>query len=93
MSVMVSTVAQQINTAHRLMNIMPRSSGNFHAMLLFYNAEEYRKAQAIVDRMVQRAIDLDGTCTPMVFCLSYRILTLCPRYRRTRCWRRKEGVP
>lgn len=54
-------------------------------MLLFYNAEEYKKAQAIVDRMVQRAIDLEGTCMPMFLFLFYRVLILCSRYGRARC--------
>ncbi|GLB38819.1 putative FAD linked oxidases, C-terminal domain [Lyophyllum shimeji] len=37
--------------------------GNFHAQLLFRNDEEYKKVREIVDRMVHRAIALDGTCT------------------------------
>ncbi|CDO70812.1 hypothetical protein BN946_scf184801.g3 [Trametes cinnabarina] len=37
--------------------------GNFHALLLFRNEEELEAAHAAVDRMVKRAIALDGTCT------------------------------
>jgi len=37
--------------------------GNFHAQLLFRNDEEYVKVREVVDRMVHRAIALDGTCT------------------------------
>ena len=36
--------------------------GNFHAMLLFSTAEEFQKAKGVVDRVVRRAIALDGTC-------------------------------
>ncbi|KAF8074141.1 FAD-linked oxidase-like protein [Lyophyllum atratum] len=37
--------------------------GNFHAQLLFRDDEEYKKVREAVDRMVHRAIALDGTCT------------------------------
>lgn len=37
--------------------------GNFHAQLLFRDDEEYKKVREVVDRMVHRAIALDGTCT------------------------------
>ncbi|KAL1950849.1 hypothetical protein VTO73DRAFT_5973 [Trametes versicolor] len=37
--------------------------GNFHALLLFRNDQELEDAHAAVDRMVKRAIALDGTCT------------------------------
>jgi len=37
--------------------------GNFHALLLFRNDEELEKVRGAVHRMVQRALDLDGTCT------------------------------
>lgn len=37
--------------------------GNFHALILFTNEEEFAKAKGAVDRMVWRAIALDGTCT------------------------------
>ncbi|SCU83213.1 LAME_0C04368g1_1 [Lachancea meyersii CBS 8951] len=36
--------------------------GNFHAFLL-YNDEQRSKASEIVDNMVKRAIDAEGTCT------------------------------
>ena len=32
-------------------------------MILFRDAEQYKVAQGIVDRMVRRALELDGTCT------------------------------
>ena len=32
-------------------------------MILFQDAEQYKLAQGIVDRMVRRALELDGTCT------------------------------
>ncbi|KDQ20463.1 hypothetical protein BOTBODRAFT_26476 [Botryobasidium botryosum FD-172 SS1] len=37
--------------------------GNFHALLLFRNDEELEAVRGAVHRMVQRALDLDGTCT------------------------------
>ncbi|KAJ7054125.1 FAD-linked oxidase-like protein [Mycena amicta] len=37
--------------------------GNFHALLLFQNDEELAKVEKAVHRMVERAIQLDGTCT------------------------------
>ncbi|TFK19088.1 hypothetical protein FA15DRAFT_674754 [Coprinopsis marcescibilis] len=37
--------------------------GNFHALILFENDEEFERAQGAVHRMVRRAIALDGTCT------------------------------
>lgn len=36
--------------------------GNCHFLLL-YNSKDYGKAKEVVDRIVQRTIDLDGTCT------------------------------
>ncbi|TFK55021.1 hypothetical protein OE88DRAFT_1653638 [Heliocybe sulcata] len=37
--------------------------GNFHALLLFRNDEEFKKVSDAVHRMVHRAVDLDGSCT------------------------------
>ncbi|KAI0820474.1 FAD-linked oxidase-like protein [Trametes gibbosa] len=37
--------------------------GNFHALILFRDDAELEKAHEAVDRMVKRAIALDGTCT------------------------------
>ncbi|KAK7001546.1 FAD-binding protein [Favolaschia claudopus] len=37
--------------------------GNFHALLLFKNDEELELVKDAVHRMVERAIELDGTCT------------------------------
>ncbi|KAK7031045.1 D-lactate ferricytochrome c oxidoreductase [Paramarasmius palmivorus] len=37
--------------------------GNFHALILFRNEEEFKRAKDAVHRMVERAIKLDGTCT------------------------------
>ncbi|KAG2009423.1 D-lactate dehydrogenase cytochrome oxidoreductase [Coprinopsis cinerea AmutBmut pab1-1] len=37
--------------------------GNFHALILFENDDEFGRAKGAVDRMVKRAIALDGTCT------------------------------
>ncbi|TFK33515.1 FAD-linked oxidase-like protein [Crucibulum laeve] len=37
--------------------------GNFHAMLLYKTDEELERAKEIADRMVKRALALDGTCT------------------------------
>jgi D-lactate dehydrogenase (cytochrome) len=39
--------------------------GNFHVMPLFdaSNAEERRKVQAFLDRLVERALRMDGTCS------------------------------
>lgn len=36
--------------------------GNCHFLLL-YNSKDYAKAQVLVDRMVHRALKLEGTCT------------------------------
>lgn len=36
--------------------------GNCHFLIL-YNSPDYKKVQKVVDRMVYRAIDLEGTCT------------------------------
>ncbi|KDN50538.1 hypothetical protein RSAG8_01036, partial [Rhizoctonia solani AG-8 WAC10335] len=37
--------------------------GNFHSLLLFETEEELELVKGIVHRMVERAIELDGTCT------------------------------
>lgn len=37
--------------------------GNFHAHVLFNSDEEHDLAKQIIERMVHRAIALDGTCT------------------------------
>ncbi|KAJ7590917.1 FAD-linked oxidase-like protein [Mycena floridula] len=37
--------------------------GNFHALILFKNDEEFAVAKEAVHRMVERALKLDGTCT------------------------------
>ncbi|KAG6878896.1 hypothetical protein C0992_006833 [Termitomyces sp. T32_za158] len=37
--------------------------GNFHALLLFRNDEEAKIAKAAVNRMVRRALAMDGTCS------------------------------
>lgn len=37
--------------------------GNFHTMILMRDEQELEKAREAVDRMVRRAIALDGTCT------------------------------
>ncbi|KAH8096793.1 hypothetical protein BXZ70DRAFT_1072326 [Cristinia sonorae] len=37
--------------------------GNFHALLLFKTDEELAIIRDLVHRMVERAIDMDGTCT------------------------------
>ncbi|KAJ7879579.1 FAD-linked oxidase-like protein [Mycena olivaceomarginata] len=37
--------------------------GNFHALLLYKTEDELDVAKIVVNRMVKRAIDLDGTCT------------------------------
>ncbi|KAJ7680890.1 FAD-linked oxidase-like protein [Mycena polygramma] len=37
--------------------------GNFHALLLYTTEEELDVAKIVVDRLVRRAIALDGTCT------------------------------
>ncbi|RDX48543.1 FAD-binding domain-containing protein [Lentinus brumalis] len=38
-------------------------TGNFHALLLYRNGQEYAVANEAAQRIVKRAIDLDGTCT------------------------------
>lgn len=40
-----------------------RSTGNFHALLLFRNDDELAIAREAVHRMVERAIKMEGTCT------------------------------
>lgn len=37
--------------------------GNFHAFIVYSNDEEKKICEEIVDNMVRRAIDADGTCT------------------------------
>ncbi|KAF5349775.1 hypothetical protein D9758_010226 [Tetrapyrgos nigripes] len=37
--------------------------GNFHSLILFSNDKEWEIARGAVTRMVQRAIQMDGTCT------------------------------
>ncbi|KIJ53505.1 hypothetical protein M422DRAFT_201716 [Sphaerobolus stellatus SS14] len=37
--------------------------GNFHAQMIFEKPEELEKARQVANRMVERAIALDGTCT------------------------------
>ncbi|KAI0029367.1 FAD-linked oxidase-like protein [Vararia minispora EC-137] len=37
--------------------------GNFHAILLFKDGAEHEIARGLVERMVKRALALDGTCT------------------------------
>lgn len=37
--------------------------GNFHAQMLFEGPEDFEKAHEVSERMVQRALALDGTCT------------------------------
>lgn len=37
--------------------------GNFHAILTYDPATEKEKAEGVVHRMVERALELDGTCT------------------------------
>ncbi|TFK32246.1 FAD-linked oxidase-like protein [Crucibulum laeve] len=37
--------------------------GNFHALLLFKNDEEFAKVNEVTHRMVKRALALDGTCS------------------------------
>ena len=40
--------------------------GNFHAMILFSTNEEFERAKQATDRIVNRAIELDGTCTMLL---------------------------
>ncbi len=39
--------------------------GNFHILPVFdvHNEQEFEKVQALFDRMVERALEMDGTCT------------------------------
>jgi D-lactate dehydrogenase (cytochrome) len=37
--------------------------GNFHAILLFSNDEELEKIKGLVHRIVERAQEMEGTCT------------------------------
>ena len=41
------------------------ADGNVHALMLFRNEEEKYKVEECVDRMINYAIDLEGTCTGM----------------------------
>ena len=36
--------------------------GNFHSMYTYYNDEQKAKAEAAYDKLVKRALELDGTC-------------------------------
>ena len=37
--------------------------GNFHSMMVYRSEEEHAKVDEACRRLVQRAIELDGTCT------------------------------
>ncbi|KAM0751434.1 hypothetical protein T439DRAFT_325571 [Meredithblackwellia eburnea MCA 4105] len=37
--------------------------GNFHALLLYSNDDEFKKVEGLVHRMVERAQRMEGTCT------------------------------
>ena len=43
------------------------ASGNFHALILFTNDEEFQKVSECVHRLVYRALALDGTCESASF--------------------------
>jgi FAD/FMN-containing dehydrogenase len=38
-------------------------SGNFHAIMVFRDEEELKEVRKAVDRLVRRALSLEGTCT------------------------------
>lgn len=41
-------------------------------MILYHNAEEEKIAKAVVDKMAQHAVNLDGTCElPLIICSSH----------------------
>jgi D-lactate dehydrogenase (cytochrome) len=37
-------------------------AGNFHALILYKDEEELQRANEVMDFMVMRALELDGTC-------------------------------
>lgn len=37
--------------------------GNFHAFLIYRNGDEYKQCATLVEKMVKRALDAEGTCT------------------------------
>jgi hypothetical protein len=37
--------------------------GNFHAALIYRNDNEFKKVQKFSEKIVERALELDGTCT------------------------------
>jgi D-lactate dehydrogenase (cytochrome) len=59
--------------------------GNFHALLLYKTEDELDVAKIVVNRMVKRAIDLDGTCLLPAFLPRILRVNVCGRYRRA--WR------
>ncbi|QLG71416.1 hypothetical protein HG535_0B04580 [Zygotorulaspora mrakii] len=70
-AVPLSNFAQIIEETKEDMNKSPlinaivghAGDGNFHAFIVYSNDEEQKICEDIVERMVRRAIDLDGTCT------------------------------
>lgn len=36
--------------------------GNFHAALIYRNKEEFKKVKELSKKVVERALELDGTC-------------------------------
>ena len=69
-AVPISKFAQVINDTKEEMNasglltslVGHAGDGNFHAFII-YNAEQRKTAETIVENMVKRAIDAEGTCT------------------------------
>lgn len=69
-AVPISKFAQVINETKEEMNasglltslVGHAGDGNFHAFIV-YNAETRKKAEVIVENMVKRAIEAEGTCT------------------------------
>ncbi|CCE63790.1 hypothetical protein TPHA_0F03090 [Tetrapisispora phaffii CBS 4417] len=49
----------------KLLNIIVghAGDGNFHAAIVYNNEEEFKKCKKVVDDMITRALDHDGTCT------------------------------
>ncbi|KAJ3998891.1 FAD-linked oxidase-like protein [Lentinula boryana] len=61
---LVYETKQDLNTLGLVAPIVGHvGDGNFHAQIMFINEAELATAKVVVERMVHRAIAMDGTCT------------------------------
>ncbi|KAG9562601.1 hypothetical protein KCV04_g3497, partial [Aureobasidium melanogenum] len=62
---MVEFVPRQLHELHRGRILGHIGDGNFHGSIMYdaNNPEERRKVEGCVARMVDRALEMEGTCT------------------------------